>query len=815
MNRSNMDKTIIVGTRGSRLALFQTDWVIAALSAKYPDLKIEKKIISTKGDQILNVSLDKIGDKGLFVKEIEAQLLSGDIDFAVHSMKDMPSQCADGLCFAAPPAREDVRDALVLKKGYQGLNDLPQGAKIGTGSKRRAFQLKQLRPDLEVVAIRGNVETRIAKIETMALDGVVLAAAGLHRLDLTHQISAYLEPNEMIPAPAQGALCLQYRIDDLETGTLLNALADRETAVCTSAERSFLAAVDGSCHLPIGAYAHLDGDQLTLHCVFGDEDGNALYYADVKGTAAAAEKLGIKAAETVKERMSMNVSVNPSTVYLVGSGPGDPMLLTRKGEMLIKTCDCVIYDRLIPEDLIRLAPENAEKIYVGKAASNHAMPQDDINELLVSLSYRYQRVVRLKGGDPYVFGRGGEEAAFLKAHAVPFEVVPGISSSIGGLAYAGIPITHRDYASSFHVLTGHFKDEDTDHDWSVIAKLSGTLVFLMSIANITTICKQLMANGKAGNTPLAVVSKAASADQKVYEATLQTAETALPIGSIDSPALLVVGKVVSMRETLNWFEAKPLFGKRILVTRSSRQASRFSAMLESYGAKVIELPMIDFENINDAALIEAIENLHQYTQLWFTSENAIRRFMSALFESGRDTRSLGHLKVLAIGTQTAKWLMHYGIAPDYVPEVFTQEGIIDRMGAVLTPADYILMPTAEKTRTALSEWLNGICRHQSLPVYKTVPAALSGALDDIRSLIESAVDIVTFTSGSTAENFDSFLKANALALRPDAKIASIGPITSQTLEALGYAIDIESAPHTLEALAKAICSNLEVTNETL
>ena len=296
-----MNKKIIVGTRGSRLALYQTDWVMTQLKAIHPELEIEKKIISTKGDEILNVSLDKIGDKGLFVKEIEAQLLKGDIDFAVHSMKDMPSQCVDGLKFAAPPLREDVRDALVLRSGFNKLSDLPLGAKIGTGSKRRAFQLKRLRPDLEIVPIRGNVETRISKIESENLHGVVLAAAGLHRLDLQAKISSYLSPEEMIPAPAQGALCLQFRTEDLYLELLLNQLSDPHTDLCTKAERSFLEAVEGSCHLPIGAFATIEADEMTLYCVFGDEEGTSLIFHKEIGSVATAELLGKRAADAIRK----------------------------------------------------------------------------------------------------------------------------------------------------------------------------------------------------------------------------------------------------------------------------------------------------------------------------------------------------------------------------------------------------------------------------------------------------------------------------------------------------------------------------------
>jgi len=494
-------------------------------------------------------------------------------------------------------------------------------------------------------------------------------------------------------------------------------------------------------------------------------------------------------------------------VYLVGSGPGDEQMLTRKGEALIRSCDCLVYDRLIPPELIKLAPVEAKKIYVGKAASNHAMKQEDINQLLVDLSKEYHCVVRLKGGDPYVFGRGGEEGDVLRQQNVPFEVIPGISSSIGGLAYAGIPITHRDYASSFHVLTGHFKDDSKDHDWSVVSKLQGTLVFLMSIANISYICQQLVKNGKSPSTPLAVVSNAASVDQRVYEATIATADTDLPLGEIASPALLVVGDVVKMRDTLNWYEELPLFGKRILVTRSSKQASRFSAKLKLLGAKVIELPMIDFENINDEALHTAIASLDLYTHLWFTSENAIHRFMTALFEAGKDIRALSHLKILAIGSQTSKWLKTYHIIPDYVPATFTQEGIITLMEDQLKATDHVLLPTATGARDTLANWVKTVCKLTSLYTYQTVPAKEPENLDDIRTLLGENINYITFTSGSTVNHFHDFVTKYDISINPEAKLASIGPITSTTLVSLGYTVDFEANPHTIDSLVNSICEN--------
>lgn len=292
---------IVVGTRGSKLALTQTNWVVNELKKKYPNVEFEVKIIKTKGDLIQNVSLDKIGDKGLFVKEIEQQLLNKEIDMAVHSMKDMPSNLPDGLKFASIPKREDPRDALILKEGYSSLEDLPKGATIGTGSKRRKYQLLKHRPDLNIVSIRGNIDTRIRKIEDENLDGVVLAASGLIRAGLHNNISQYLPVDIMIPAPAQGALALEIRDNDIEIEKIIDCLKDDVTKIQVEAERGFLDGVNGSCHIPMGAYCTVDDENIKLVGLYGDEEGTKLVIKSISGQASKARELGLELAELISK----------------------------------------------------------------------------------------------------------------------------------------------------------------------------------------------------------------------------------------------------------------------------------------------------------------------------------------------------------------------------------------------------------------------------------------------------------------------------------------------------------------------------------
>lgn len=293
---------IRVGTRGSNLALIQTNWAIDRLKEKFPEVEFEVKIIKTKGDKILHLSLDKIGDKGLFVKEIESQLLEGEIDLAVHSMKDMPAEVVEGLKFAAVPKREDPRDVIILREGLNSFDELPIGATIGTGSKRRKYQLLRKRPDLNIVPIRGNIETRISKIESENLDGIVLAASGVIRADLEEKITEFLTVDLMIPAPAQGALALEIRENDEELEKMIDAIKDEISQIQTDAERSYLAGIDGSCHIPMGAYCEVDGEKLILTGIFGDEDGEKITIASLEGDRDNPKELGSNLAKLVLKK---------------------------------------------------------------------------------------------------------------------------------------------------------------------------------------------------------------------------------------------------------------------------------------------------------------------------------------------------------------------------------------------------------------------------------------------------------------------------------------------------------------------------------
>ncbi|MDW7661672.1 MAG: hydroxymethylbilane synthase [Bacillota bacterium] len=787
-------RQIIVGTRGSRLAVTQTEWVISKLQEKWEDHEFVLKVIITKGDQIQTTPLDKIGDKGLFTRAIEDQLKTGDIDFAVHSLKDLPSHFEPELSLASVPVREDARDVLVLREGFKTLDDLPAGARIGTGSKRRLYQLMRIRPDIVPVPIRGNVETRINKITKESLDGVILAAAGMHRLGIKEKITQYLDVDLIVPAPAQGALGLQYRTNDNHVKMLLNSICDEVSEVCVRAERAFLEAIEGSCHIPIGAYATLNGRQLKLMTVFGDAEGLELYKTEFVDDRDHAEELGKKAAEDTLKKMFSDVMIS-----LVGAGPGDEGLITIKAVDRLKSCDAVVYDRLAAPAFLKYVPEHAVKIYVGKAASDHAMTQEEINRTLEKLAKSHKRIVRLKGGDPFVFGRGGEEAIHLNSKGIPFEVVPGITSPISGLAYAGIPITHRDVAASFHVFTGHFNSEEKRLDFDTISKLEGTLVFLMSISQFKNICSELIGKGKNPKTPIAVVSSATLGNQMVYETTMDDADS---ISGVASPAFLAVGDVISLRKDLNWFEKRPLFGKKILVTRASALASSFSEKLRHLGATVIESPSIELYEVDQGPLLNQFDQLKSFTHLWFTSASGVKLFFKALQERGMDSRQLSHLKVLAIGTSTASSLIRYGIKADYIPEQFTQEGIVKLMKPLISRKDKILLPGAEDIRTLLSDTFASICDFVHIPIYRTCPSTAM----EITAETLSQVDYITFTSGSSVKYFHEYLLSHDFKIEDDKILVSIGPITTDVLMEMGYKAVVTSRRHTIDGMIETIIS---------
>ena len=497
------------------------------------------------------------------------------------------------------------------------------------------------------------------------------------------------------------------------------------------------------------------------------------------------------------------------TVYLVGAGPGDTGLLTLRGAELLGRAEVVVYDALVNPDFLRLAPKSAEVIYGGKRAKDHAIPQEELNSLLVAKARDGKTVVRLKGGDPYIFGRGGEEAEELAAAKVPFEVVPGVSSFAAAPNYAGIPLTHREHCSSFTVITGHENPgkDATSVDWNQIARLEGTKVILMGTERIGELSAMLVAGGMAPETPVGMVRWGTTGRQESIQGTLATIGDIAAAKNFKAPAVTVIGDVVKLREKLNWFEQRPFFGQRMVVTRTREQASRLSQQLRERGAEVLEIPTIRIEAPDDRqALIEAMAGLGEYDWLIFTSPNGVAQFFDYFFKSFEDVRDLGALQLAAVGPATAAKLKELHLKVDLMPEEYVSSKIASAFKAYQSIENLrLLLLRAQVANPELVRALEeqgGIV--DDVSVYKTVPETddRTGAA---ARMLEEGADWVTFTSHSTVENFHArFNLPELLKKFPRLKTASIGPETTKGLTALGLTPTVEAKAHTIDGLVAAI-----------
>lgn len=773
---------IRLGTRSSKLALWQTNYVIDRLRKVYPEHSFEVVEIKTKGDKIQNVSLRKIGDKGLFVKEIEEQLLNGSIQMAVHSMKDMPSALPAGLCFADVWGREDARDVIITRKGMT-LDELGDAPCIGTGSMRRSVQIKSIYPNCTIKDIRGNVDTRIRKLDEGQYDAIIMAAAGLHRMGLQDRISGYLDVDKMIPASAQGVLAIEVREDNKELLDMLNALGDPETAQCVEAERLFLAAMDGNCHVPVGAYCERVSDYYVFHALYGKDMDKVVRYSGVHPDAKKAAEDAIRYIRKEMGDMGM--------VYLVGGGPGDPGLFTLKGLDLLRRADCIIYDRLVNPSLLKEANTDCELIYVGKQNKHHTMKQEDINALLVKKAQEYSCVVRLKGGDVYVFGRGGEEGIYLREHGVRFEVVPGISSALAGLAYAGIPITHRGIATGFHVVSAHNRhDELSDIDFDAMARSEDTCVFLMGLTMLDRIVERLMKAGKDPQCPIAIIAHATLPNQKTLVSTLDRIVYDLQQTPMSSPALIVVGDVVKLRKELNFFEERPLFTQKILVPRVGKTPSRLAKELSMRGAMVQEIQVstcVEHPDVLDNC------DYTNYDIIVLSSRNAVTFFLNSLRRNRVDMRSLHALKFAVVGEATKRELESYGLYADYCPQYYTGRELCELLVREVEDTTRILIPKASGDNRNWQPLMNK-AKVEILDVYDTVKE--DHAWQDIDV---NAYDAIVFTcSSSVTYTLEDIQLPNAM------QVYSIGQKTSETLRKLGINEVIQAQQASYDGLLECI-----------
>ncbi len=505
-------------------------------------------------------------------------------------------------------------------------------------------------------------------------------------------------------------------------------------------------------------------------------------------------------------------SAGLGTVYLVGSGPGDPGLLTRRGEAVLSRADVVVYDHLASSRLLDLAPEAALRICAGKSIGHCTLTQSEINDLLIDHARAGRRVVRLKGGDPLVFGRGAEEAISLRAAGISFEIVPGVTAGLGATAYAGIAVTQRTTASAVAFVTGHGDPEVVSDpgllDWAALARFPGTLVVYMGVTHLGSICRTLLNHGKAGDTPACVIQSGTLAGQRTHVATLETiADVALKSG-VEPPALLVVGSVVALRNDLAWFERLPLFGQRIVVTRPRAEACRTVAALESLGAEVLLAPTIEVEPLDDPGLLDAaIDRLADYDWLVFTSANGVRFLVERLQARGRDLRALGHLQLAAIGPATAQALAGFHLNADLVPESYRSESLAAAL-ATLAHGRKILLARADRGRTVLKETLEQLADVDQVAVYQNRDVE-SFPEPVIERIALGTVDWITITSSAITTRLHGLLPEEArVRVGKEIRLASLSPVTSETAVALGWNVAVEAAEFTWEGLVAALVAKV-------
>ena len=498
-------------------------------------------------------------------------------------------------------------------------------------------------------------------------------------------------------------------------------------------------------------------------------------------------------------------------VYRVGAGPGDPGLITVKGVGALSEADCVIYDFLANSRLLEHAREGAETIYVGKKGNQKTISQEEINSLIIKKAKQGKIVVRLKGGDPFIFGRGGEEAEEVVKAGLSFEVIPGVTSATAAPAYAGIPLTHRDLASSVTFITGQESPlkERSSIAWDRLSTGRGTLVFLMGWKSLPLITEKLLGNGWPATTPVALVRWGTMTKQKTVVGTLGDIMEKAGKEGIMPPMITIVGDVVTLRERLNWFEGKPLFGRRVLVTRALEQAGAFTGLLEKSGAEVVAFPTIKTTGPPSwAALDAAVKKLSTYDWAVFTSVNGVKYFFERLEKLGLDARELKGVKICAVGPMTAKAIEEMRLKVDLTPGEFVAEGLLSSLGRRGIKGKRFLLPRALKAREVLPDEIRALGGHiDVVPAYRTIKP-LRSAAELKRMFEEKEIDAVTFTSSSTVTNFVSmFKKTEIKGLLKGVAIACIGPVTAKTAEACGLSVDVMPGKYTVPALCEAMAAH--------
>lgn len=794
--------------------MVQTEMAAEAIKKVFPSIEIEIAGFETKGDLHLDKSLSAFGSKGAFTKELEGAMMDGRIDLAVHSAKDLPVELPEGLTVGAVLKRGDSRDVWVsLRREFSIIEECKEKTVVGTGSLRRALQIQQICPSVDIRDIRGNVPTRLKKLSDGMYDGIILAAAGLKRLgylsedcetegsfEAEEQTFFYeiLSKEQFLPAAGQGIIALETRQKDCED--CMQAIHDEDTWQMFLTERSFLRAIGGGCNEAAAVDVRMDGQKVSVRARYAG-DGLHMKEKTVTGTRCGNidedRKLAVSLGEQIAARLQSG------KVYLIGAGPGDTGLITMKGIEALKEADVVVYDHLASASLLNETKDAAEWIDAGKFAGNHRMKQSEIEQLLIEKAMEGQNVARLKGGDPFIFGRGGEEALALTAAGIEYEVIPGVSSAYSAPAYAGIPITHRGKASSFHVITGHEDPAkgESSLDYDILAREEGTLVFLMGLSRLRQISDQLIEKGKDARTPAAVIASGTTARQRCVTADLSRIAETAEEASIQPPAILVVGDVVNLKEAVDWQQPGPLSGRKILVTATEIIARPLAEYIRRLGGEPVVISLIGVKG-QEMSSIKAVLTSPGKRWLVFTSRNGVRFFFEQMKKEQVDIRSLGDSRIAVMGAGTRKELENWGCYADLVPEQSCSESLAKALCAHAEPDEAICLFRAEDASDVLTKRLREKqYRVVDIPTYRTEIMWKKREL--LREMLED-VDAVTFCSASAVSAFVQMTEGHDLV----AKTIYIGPVTAQAAKKAGLHIDKVAEQYDLEGLTEALCAIL-------
>ena len=811
-------KRLRIGTRGSSLALAQASQVEQALRAAWPGLETELVILRTKGDQVQDRPLSQVGQKGVFVSEFETALLEGRIDLAVHSGKDLPARLADGLDILAVLLRADARDVLVLPRRGAWENDgcedaalqafaaLPEGAVIGTGSLRRQLYGKRLCPQASFRLIRGNVDSRLKKLESGGYDGIILAKAGLDRLGITERererfLFLPIPECRFLPAACQGIIAVEGRCQD-DFLRLAAAVDDQLTRIAFETERRALFNFGADCSAPAAAYCRIlkpggsDG-QAQKACGLWVELSVMYAGRERSGTAPETQRLALADSLCRKVREASGQGEREAgKVWLVGAGCGGPELITVKGLSLVKSCDVLLYDSLSAKELLDRARPDCERIDVGKRYGGRAASQEEINRLLIQKAQEGKTVVRLKGGDPYVFGRGGEEMLALLEAGIACEEVPGISSAFAAPAAAGIPVTHRGLSRSVTVLTASSLTEGAEQmtgaDYEALARLSGTLVILMGMHHLKELTDRLIGAGMSPSCPAAVVMEGATKRQRWVRAPLERlAEEAVRAG-LKAPSVIVIGETASLHLAPMSFSQTdalpqgaseqqacgPLSGARVAVTGTDGFAARLSVALRKQGAETVDLSFLE-----TVPTEQPLPEISGFSWLVFTSPNGVRLFQKKMRQERRDLRGLAGKKIAVIGPGTGEALAESGLFYDLMPQIHDAAHLGAALAERMEGKERALLLRSELGSPALTRELSAAGReYHDFPLYE-LRAKPEQREEAFRRLREAQPDYLLFGSASGVRSFvegliqsaDRATLQRALHCGPLPRVGCIGP----------------------------------------